>query len=97
MIDTVNGYELCTRDRVGFLSHLQQLVGYLKSRGVTLLMVYEIAKVTGELTMAETGISFISANTVLIKSFEDGGTPCKTIVVTRKRLILQRMFFLASP
>ena len=73
MIDTVNGYELCTRDKVGFLSHLQQLVGFLKSRGVSLILVNEIAKVTGELTMSETGMSFIADNSVLIKSFEDGG------------------------
>jgi len=86
MIDTVNGYELCTRDRVGFISHLQQLVGYLKSRGVTLILVHEIAKITGELTMSETGMSFISDNTVLIKSFEDNGALRKAIGVTRKRL-----------
>ena len=28
---------------------------------------------TGELTMSETGMSFIADNSVLIKSFEDGG------------------------
>ena len=86
MIDTVNGYELCTRDKVGFLSHLQQLVGLLKSRGVSLILVNEIAKVTGELTMAETGMSFIADNSVLIKAFEDGGALRKAIGVTRKRL-----------
>ena len=86
MIDTVNGYELCTRDKVGFLSHLQQLVGFLKSKGVSLILVNEIAKVTGELTMAETGMSFIADNSVLIKAFEEGGTLRKAIGVTRKRL-----------
>ncbi len=73
MIDTVNGYEMCTRDKVGFVSHLQQLVGFLKSRGVSLILVNEIAKITGDLTMSETGMSFISDNSVLIKSFEEGG------------------------
>ncbi len=86
MIDTVNGYEMCTRDKVGFLSHLQQLVGFLKSRGVTLLLIHEIAKVTGALTMAESGLSFIADNTVLIKAFEDGGALKTAIAVTRKRL-----------
>ncbi|HEX8199065.1 MAG TPA: ATPase domain-containing protein, partial [Isosphaeraceae bacterium] len=86
MIDTVNGYELCTRDRAGFLSHLQQLVGYLKARAVTLILVNEIAKVTGELTMSETGLSFIVDNTVLLKAFEAGGALRKAIGVTRKRL-----------
>jgi circadian clock protein KaiC len=86
MIDTVNGYEMCTSDRVVFISHLQQLVGYLKSRGVTLILVQEIPKMTGELTMSETGMSFISDNTVLVKAFEDGGTLRKAIGVTRKRL-----------
>jgi hypothetical protein len=86
MIDTVNGYELCTRDKVGFLSHLQQLVGFLKSKGVSVIMVNEIAKVTGELTMAETGMSFIADNSVLIKAFEEGGTLRKAIGVTRRRL-----------
>ena len=41
---------------------------------------------TGELTMAETGMSFIADNSVLIKSFEDGGALRKAIGVTRKRL-----------
>jgi circadian clock protein KaiC len=86
MIDTVNGYQLCTRDKVGFLSHLQQLVGFLKFKGVSLILVNEIAKVTGELVMAETGMSFIADNSVLIKAFEEGGTLRKAIGVTRRRL-----------
>jgi circadian clock protein KaiC len=86
MIDTVNGYELCTRDKVSFLSHLQQLVGFLKARGVTLLLVNELAKLTGDLTLAETGLSYIADNTVLLKTYEDGGALRKAIAVTRKRL-----------
>jgi circadian clock protein KaiC len=86
MIDTVNGYEMCTRDKVSFISHLQQLVGFLKSRGVCLILVNEIAKVTGELTMAEMGMSFIADNSVLIKAYEEGGALRKAIGVTRKRL-----------
>src|SRR4051794_7810484 len=86
MIDTVNGYEMCTRDKIGFLSHLQQLVGFLKAKGVTLILVNEIAKMTGELTMSETGMSFLADNTALIKAFEEGGTLRKAISVTRRRL-----------
>ena len=87
MIDGIDGYKLSLRDsddRV-LVRKLHTLCRYLKSMGITVILVDEIDTVTGEFQATEAGISYLADNIVFLRHLELAGEMRKAIGVLKKR------------
>ncbi|WP_458186686.1 ATPase domain-containing protein [Haladaptatus sp. NG-WS-4] len=87
MIDGIDGYNLSlqTDDGDGLVRKLHVLGRYLKSMGVTVILVDEIDAVTGEFRATEAGISYLTDNIVFLRHLETAGEMRKAIGVLKKR------------
>ncbi|HEY9808091.1 MAG TPA: ATPase domain-containing protein [Halomicronema sp.] len=85
MIDSISGYGLCIRSNE-LVSHLHSLCQYLKNMGVTVILVNEMAYITGDFRVTETGMSYIADNIVFLRYIEMDGEMSKAIGVLKKRL-----------
>ncbi len=85
MIDSISGYRLCIRGEE-LVSHLHSLCQYLKNMGVTVILVNEMAYITGDFRVTEIGMSYIADNIVFLRYIEMDGEMSKAIGVLKKRL-----------
>ncbi|WP_172861721.1 ATPase domain-containing protein [Halopenitus persicus] len=86
MIDGINGYDLSIRgDDSELRRKLHSLCRYLKSVGVTVILIDEVSSVTGEFEVTEGGISYIADNIVFLRHIEMNGELRKVIGVLKKR------------
>lgn len=86
MIDGINGYDLSIRgDDSELRRKLHSLCRYLKSVGVTVILIDEVSSVTGEFEVTEGGISYIADNIVFLRHIEMEGELRKVIGVLKKR------------
>ncbi|MBW4683418.1 MAG: AAA family ATPase [Microcoleus vaginatus WJT46-NPBG5] len=85
MIDSISGYRISLRGD-DLVSHLHALCQYLKNMGVTVILVNEMAFVTGEFRVTEIGMSYIADNIVFLRYLEMEGEMRKAIGVLKKRL-----------
>jgi len=58
---------------------------YLKSRGVTVLLINEVESITGEFRATDCGVSYLADNVVFLRHFEINGEMRKAIGVLKKR------------
>lgn len=84
LLDSVAGFGLCMQGR-DLASHLHALSMYLKSIGVTVLLVNEIATITGEFRATDANISYLADNIVFLRYLEMDGALHKAIGVLKKR------------
>lgn len=86
MIDGINGYNLSIRgDESALRRRIHTLCRYLKSVGVTVILIDEVSSVTGEFEVTEGGISYIADNIVFLRHIEMNGELRKVIGVLKKR------------
>lgn len=86
MIDGISGYKLALEGEEGELvTHLHSLGRYLKNMGVTVIMVEEIANITGEFQATDVGISYLADNIVFLRHLELQGEMRKVIGVLKMR------------
>jgi circadian clock protein KaiC len=86
MIDGINGYDLSIRgDDSELRRKLHSLCRYLKSVGVTVILIDEVSSVTGEFEVTEGGISYLADNIVFLRHIEMKGELRKVIGVLKKR------------
>ncbi|WP_423746196.1 ATPase domain-containing protein (plasmid) [Haladaptatus sp. SPP-AMP-3] len=87
MIDGLQGYKLSVRseDNETLVRKLHTLSRYLKSMGVTVILVDEIGTVTGEFRATEAGISYLADTLVFLRHLEISGEMRKAIGVLKKR------------
>ncbi|GGN11176.1 serine/threonine protein kinase [Halarchaeum nitratireducens] len=86
MIDGINGYELSIRgDEHTFRSEIHRLCRYLKNMGVTVVLIEEIASVTGDFQATEGEISYLADNIVFLRYIEMDGELRKVVGVLKKR------------
>jgi len=84
MLDSISGYSLSLRGEE-LVMHLHALGRYLKNMGVTVLLVSEVANITGDFRVSEVGISYLADNVVFLRYFEMAGMVHKAIGVLKKR------------
>jgi circadian clock protein KaiC len=84
MLDSIAGYGLSMQGR-DFTAHLHALSMYLKSHGVTVLLVNEIANITGEFRATDDKVSYLADNVIFLRYFEMYGEMHKAIGVLKKR------------
>lgn len=85
MLDSTSGYNLAMK-KGKLVDHLHTLCKYLQKTGVTIILITELASVTGEFKITENGISYLSDNVIFIRYLEMQGELKKAIGVLKKRL-----------
>jgi circadian clock protein KaiC len=87
LIDGIDGYRLSVRSENADDLHREigALSRYLRSRGVTTLLVDSSETVTGEFRATQGGVSYIADNIVFLRYLEVGGELRKAIGVLKKR------------
>lgn len=85
MIDSIAGYRVSLRGE-DIVTHLHALCKYLQNMGVAVLLINEIASITGDFQVSDLNISYLSDNIVFLRYLELRGEIHKTIGVLKKRL-----------
>ena len=86
MLDSISGYRLCIRGQE-LVTHLAALTRYLKSMGVTALIINETESIAGgEFRVTEVGISYLADNVLFLRYLETAGQLRKAVGVLKKRM-----------
>lgn len=87
LIDGIDGYQLSLRSENDDSLHREigALCRYLRSRGVTTLLVDTSDTVTGEFRATQGGVSYIADNIIFLRYIEVNGELQKAIGVLKKR------------
>ncbi len=92
MIDSMSGYHLSMHGEEQ-ASHDDQLVGhlhalckYLRNMGATGILVNEVERITGEFSVTEIGISYLTDNIIFLRYAEMNAEMHRVIGVLKKRL-----------
>ena len=85
MMDSVAGYRLCVRGD-DLTRHLHALCAYLRNMGVMVLLVNESETITGDLSRADSGASYLADNVIFLRYLELRGRLERAIGVRKKRV-----------
>ncbi|RMG97077.1 MAG: recombinase RecA [Chloroflexi bacterium] len=86
MIDSTSGYRLAIRgEETALLTHIHSLCKHLSNMGISVILIHEITKVTGEFQITEFGISYLADNVIFLRYLEIEGQLRKAIGVLKKR------------
>ncbi|MFO7953149.1 MAG: ATPase domain-containing protein [Bacillota bacterium] len=90
MLDSISGYRLSFGNEYyegyDILRHLHSLSEYLKSVGVTVILINEVQNITGDFKVSDYGISYLADNIIFMRYLEMRGEMNKAIGVLKKRL-----------
>jgi len=90
MLDSISGYRLSFEEgqHEGYemLRHLHSLTEYLKSEGVTVILINEVQNITGDFKISDYGISYLADNIIFMRYLEIKGEINKALGVLKKRL-----------
>lgn len=89
MIDSVSGYFLSfgsDYNERDMIKGLHALCEYLKNRGITVIMLNELKKITGDFKPTDYGISYLADNIIFLRYLEVQGMLKKAIGVLKKRM-----------
>lgn len=87
MIDGTAGYRLSLPgEESDLVRELHSVCRYLKNMGITVILVEEIANITGEFQATSRNISYIADNIVFLRYLEFQGELRKSIGVLKKRM-----------
>lgn len=88
MIDGTAGYRLSLQGNEAddIVRELHSLCRYLKNMGVTVILVEEVASITGDFKATSRNISYIADNIVFLRYLEFEGELRKAIGVLKKRM-----------
>ncbi|MDZ7373399.1 MAG: AAA family ATPase [candidate division KSB1 bacterium] len=84
MIDSMASYRLAMRGEDP-AAHLHALCRYLTNMGVTVLVVDELTRVTGDFQVSELGLSFVGDAVIFLRYLEIGGELRRAIGVLKMR------------
>jgi len=85
MLDSVSGYRLALGGE-DLLEHLHALAKYLSRMGVSVLLVNETERITGEFQATEAGLSYLADNLIFLRYVEMHGELRRAVGVLKKRL-----------
>lgn len=87
VLDSIRGYHMAMEQFGDMDAHVQNMVSYLKSAGVTAFFINELEYITSEaVRLTELGISYIVDNALLLRFAEVGGKIIRIIGCIKKRL-----------
>ncbi|MCX7987732.1 MAG: hypothetical protein N2662_12415 [Bacteroidales bacterium] len=87
ILDSIRGYNIAMEQFGNMDAHVQNMVNYLKSAGVTAFFINELEYITStEVRLTELGISYIVDNALLLRFAENKGRIIRIIGCIKKRL-----------
>jgi len=86
MIDSLKGYYLSMEQFGSMLANVQNMINFLRTNGVSTILINEVAQITGDLSLTEFGISYIIDNALLLRYAELNGQLIRVIGCVKKRL-----------
>ncbi len=86
MLDSTRGYNIAMEQFGSLNVHLHNMLQYLHQKGVTVLLINEVERLTGELVITEIGVSYIVDNVILLRYAEVDGRLMHVISCLKKRL-----------
>ncbi|MGC8823916.1 MAG: ATPase domain-containing protein [Bacteroidales bacterium] len=87
VLDSIRGYQIAMEQFGNMDAHIQNMVSYLKSAGITTFFINELEYITSQsIRLTELGISFIVDNALLLRFAEKGGKIIRIIGCIKKRL-----------
>jgi circadian clock protein KaiC len=93
MIDSMSGYHLsmhgeeqASHDDNQLVGHLHALCKYLRNMGTTGILINEVERITGEFSVTEIGISYLTDNIIFLRYAEMNAEMHRVIGVLKKRL-----------
>jgi len=84
MIDSSSGYGVSMQGEQ-LVPHLHALCKYLKNMGVTVVLVFEVAEITGEFRATDADLSYIADNILFLRYVEIDGELRRVVGVLKKR------------
>ncbi len=84
LVDSIKGYSLSMQGR-DLVTQLHALSIYLKSEGVTVILINETEYITGEFRATDNNISYLADNVIFLRYLEMDGEMQKAIGVLKKR------------
>ncbi|MGM0410671.1 MAG: ATPase domain-containing protein, partial [Bacillota bacterium] len=89
LLDSITGYFLSFRnfnDDYSMVRGLHALCEFLKSKGVTVLMINEMKNITGDFQATDSNTSYLADNIIFLRYIEVNGRLEKAIGVLKKRM-----------
>jgi circadian clock protein KaiC len=84
LIDSTSGYSLALQgDRL--VGHLHALCRYLKNMGVTVVLIYEVAEITGHFRATDADISYLADTILFLRYVEIDGELRRVVGVLKMR------------
>ena len=86
MIDGISGYRLSIRgEQESLVREIHSLCRYLKNMGVTVILVDDVASITGDFQVTSDRISYLADNILFLRYLEHQGQLQKAAGVLKKR------------
>jgi circadian clock protein KaiC len=85
LFDSLRGYNLAMEQFGNLIANIQNIVNFTRSAGVTLFLINELEKLTGNLRLSESGVSYLSDNVILLRFAEYNAQVIKIISCLKMR------------
>ena len=85
-LDSMRGYNLSIEQFGNVLSHMQNLINFLKTKKISILIINELELITGDIRLTDYGISYVADNALLLRFAEVDGKIIRLISCIKKRL-----------
>ncbi|MBW1993344.1 MAG: AAA family ATPase [Deltaproteobacteria bacterium] len=86
VFDSMRGYNLSIEQFGNVLSHMQNLINFLKTKKVSVFIINELELITGDIRLTDYGISYAADNALLLRFAEVDGKIIRLISCMKKRL-----------
>jgi len=86
VLDSMRGFNISMEQFGNILTHTQNLINFLKSKQVNVIIINEVEAITGDLRLTDYGISYLADNVLLLRFAELNGRIIRLISCMKKRL-----------
>ncbi|RMF95002.1 MAG: hypothetical protein D6734_06555 [Candidatus Schekmanbacteria bacterium] len=86
VIDSLRGYNLAMEQFGYIVPHIQNIINYCRMNKLNLFLINELEKLTGELQITETGVSYIADLVLMLRYAEYNGEVIKIISCLKNRI-----------
>ena len=86
VLDSMRGFNISMEQFGNILTHTQNLINFLKSKQVNVIIINEMEAITGDLRLTDYGISYLADNVLLLRFAELDGRIIRLISCMKKRL-----------
>ncbi len=86
VIDSLRGFQLAMEEFGSLLACIQNIINFTRRNRTSLFLINEQEKITGDLQITDTGVSYAADNVLLIRYAEVSGRIIRVISCLKKRM-----------